>query len=267
MSIHKTAIVSKKAKLADKIEVGPFTIIGDNVKIGKNCQIASHCVIDGNTTIGEGNKIFHGAIVGSPPQDLKYKGEKSLLEIGNNNIIREYTTINPGTSTGSKTKIASNNLFMAYSHVAHDCIVGNDCIVANVGTLAGHVTVEDGVVIGGLAAVHQFCRVGKMSIVGGCSKAVQDIPPFSTCDGHPAEIYSLNLIGLRRKKISNESITDLKKAYKILFFSGLITSHAVEKVLKELPSSEEVKYLIDFIKNSKRGLCHSIKSHQTSELV
>ena len=255
MKIHPTAIVDKKAKLADGVEVGPYAIIGPNVEIRKGACIGSHVVVDGYTTIGEGCCIFTGAVVGSVPQDLKYKGEKTLLKIGNNNVIREYVTLNPGTHKGSSTSVGDGNLIMAYSHVAHDCVIGNGCIIANSGTLAGHVTVEDKVVIGGLAAVHQFVRVGKMAIIGGCSKVVKDIPPFSTCDGHPARVYGLNLVGLTRAGISKEAKEALRKSFKILFHSGLSFKTGIEKVKEEVNVFEEVKYLLAFVKNSERGVC------------
>lgn len=255
MAIHKTAIIDSKAKLATGIEVGPYSTIGPNVTIAKNVKIGSFCVIDGNTTIAEGCSIFTGAVIGSIPQDLKYKGEKSFLEIGKNNIIREYTTMNLGTGEGGTTKVGSNNLFMAYSHIAHDCIVGDDCIIANCGTLAGHVTIEDKAVVGGLVAIHQFVRMGKISIVGGCSKVVQDIPPFSTCDGHPTKVYGLNLIGLKRAGVAEDSINGLKHAFKFLFRKGLSLPHALEKIQKEIPQSEEIKHLIHFFQTSERGVC------------
>lgn len=262
MQIHPTAIVSKKARLATDSQVGPYTIIGDNVVIGSKTQVGAYCIIEGNTTIGKHCQVFTGAILGSRPQDLKYKGEKSFLEIGDNNIIREYSTFNPGTKENNKTIIGNNNLFMAYSHVAHDCIVGDNCIIANNGTLAGYVTIEDKAAIGGLVAIHQFVRVGSLSIIGGCSKVVQDIPPYSTCDGHPARIYGLNLIGLKRNGISPESIRQLNRAFKILFNAGLSMKHAIEKLEKEIKPSNEVLYLINFIKNSKRGITHSCRSRR-----
>lgn len=260
MQIHPSAIVSPKAKLADGVIVGPYSIISDNVTIGASTKIGAHCVIEGNTSIGEGCEIFTGAVVGSRPQDLKFKGEKVFLEIGNNNIIREYCTLNPGTGEGAKTTLGDGNLLMAYSHIAHDCKVGNGCVLANNCTLAGHVTIEDKVVIGGIVAIHQFVRVGMLSITGGCSKVVQDIPPFSTCDGHPARVYGLNLIGLRRKGISNASIKQLDQAFKIIFNSGLSVKHAVEKVEKESEKSAEIAYLISFTKSSERGLSRSARS-------
>lgn len=259
MQIHPTAIVCPKAKLADDIQVGPYTFIGDNVIIDQATKIDSHCVIEGNTTIGKSCQVFTGAVIGSRPQDLKYKGEKSFLEIGDNNIIREYCTFNPGTEENSKTIVGNNNLFMAYAHIAHDCIVGNDCIIANNGTLAGYVTIEDKAVVGGLVAIHQFVRVGTLSIIGGCSKVVQDIPPYSTSDGHPAKVYGLNLVGLRRNNISNGSIDQLKHAFKILFNSGLSVKHALESIEKEIPPNQEVSYLVNFIKKSQRGIAHSCR--------
>jgi UDP-N-acetylglucosamine acyltransferase len=257
MKIDSTAIVSKKAKLADDIQVGHYTIIADNVKIGAGTKIGAYCVIEGNTTLGKNCEIFTGAVIGSRPQDLKYKGQRSYLEIGDNNIIREYATFNLGTEEGSRTIAGNNNVFMAYSHIAHDCIVGNDCIIANSGTLAGHVTIEDKAVVGGLVAIHQFVSVGRLSIIGGCSKVVQDIPPYSTCDGHPAHIYGLNLIGLRRNGIPKESIEKLHRAFNILFNLGLSMKHALEKAEKEIEPCSEVSSLIQFIKESKRGIAVS----------
>lgn len=263
--IHPRAVVSKKAKLALGVEVGPFSVIGDNVRIGAKTVIGAHCLITGNTAIGKSCEIFTGAVVGSRPQDLKYKGEKSFLEIGDNNIIREYSTFNPGTKEGSKTTVGNNNLFMAYTHIAHDCDVGNYCVIANNGTLAGHVTIEDRTVIGGLVAIHQFVRVGKLSIIGGCSKVVQDIPPYSTCDGHPARVYGLNLIGLRRSGVNRDTIKKLHLAFKLLFNSGVSVKHAAEKAAREILPAEEITYLLDFIKGSQRGLVRSCRIHSGLE--
>lgn len=259
MQIHPAAIVSKKAKLADDIQVGPYSVITDNVSIGVGTKIGAFCVIEGNTSIGKACEIFTGAVIGSRPQDLKYKGEKVFLEIGDENIIREYCTFNPGTEEGAKTVVGSNNLFMAYSHVAHDCVIGNNCVIANNGTLAGHVTIEDRAVVGGLVAIHQFVRIGTLSIIGGCSKVVQDIPPYSTCDGHPARIYGLNLVGLRRQNIHKDTIQQLDHAFKILFNEGFTLEHALGKVEKEVKISQEVSHLINFVKNSQRGITHSCR--------
>jgi UDP-N-acetylglucosamine acyltransferase len=254
--IHPTALVSKKAKIDTDVEIGPYTTIGEKVKIAKGVSIGSFCVIDNNTTIGAGCKIFPGAVIGTIPQDLKYDGAPSSVIIGENNIIREYVTINLSTMEGSSTVVGHNNLIMAYSHVAHECAIGNHCIIANGGTLAGHVTLEDRVVIGGLTAIHQFVRLGTMSIVGGCSKVVTDIPPYSTCDGHPAKFYGLNLIGLKRAGVSLQSIHNLKTAYKIFFQSGLNKKHALEEIKKTITPSREIDHVIEFIESSQRGLCH-----------
>jgi len=255
--IHKTAIVDSKAKIADDVEIGPYTVVGPEVTIGKNVKIASHCIIKGKTTIGKDCQIFPGAVIGEVPQDKKFSGGKGIcLEIGEGNIIREYVTIHLGTlEGGGKTIIGNNNLLMAYSHVAHDCVVGNHCVMANVGTLGGHVTLEDNAVVGGLSAVHQFVRVGRLAIIGGCTKVVQDIPPFSMCDGHPAKVFNVNLIGLKRANISKETILLLKQAFKILFSAGLSKTHAIEKIEKEIQPTPEVEHLIFFAKTTKRGLC------------
>ena len=252
--IHPSAVVSKKAKLSGDIEIGPNSIISDNVEIKKGCRIGANCVIEGNTVIGNNCQVFTGAVIGSIPQDLKFKGEQTQVIIGDNNIIREYVTVNLATSATAKTIIGDDNLLMAYTHVAHDCVIGNSCVIANCGTLAGHVTIEDNAVVGGIVAIHQFTRVGVYSIIGGCSKVVQDIPPYSTCDGHPAKVCGLNSVGLRRAGVSKEAIRSLKHAFKLLFFSELSFSHAIERINKELPSCAELTRLIKFIQSSKRGI-------------
>jgi len=254
--IHSTAIVAKGARLEAGVEIGPYSIIGEQVKLAAGVKIGSFCVIDGDTAIGANSDVFTGAVIGSIPQDLKYDGAKSAVVIGENNIIREYVTVNLSTAEGSKTIIGNNNLIMAYSHVAHDCLVGDNCIIANSGTLAGHVTLEDKVVVGGLVAIHQFVRVGTLSIIGGCSKVVTDIPPYSTCDGHPAKFYGLNLVGLRRAGVTSESMQHLKNAYKVYYQSGLTKNHALDEIKKTVTLCEEVKHLIEFISSSQRGLCH-----------
>lgn len=265
MQIHPTAIVSKKASLAGDVVVGPYTIIGDNVAVGQGVKIGSHCVIEGNTKIGKSCTVFTGSVIGSPPQDLKYKGEKSFLEIGDNNIIREYCTFNPGTGEGGRTVIGDDNLFMAYCHVAHDCKVGNNCVIANNGTLAGFVTIYDRAVVGGLVAIHQFVRIGAYSIIGGCSKVVQDIPPYSTCDGHPARVYGLNLVGLRRSEIPRDSIKELDRAFDTLFNSGLSIKNAVSKLENSNNPCSEVRHLLEFIKGTNRGISHSCRAFDKTE--
>lgn len=255
--VHKTAIIHPNAKLDKGVTVGPYSVIGPGVVVGEGVKIGSHCVVEGRTTIGKDCRIFTGAVIGSPPQDKKYKeSDQVTLTIGEGNVIREYVTMNPGTvEGGGETTVGQNNLFMAYSHVAHDCVIGNNCVMANSGTLAGHVTLEDNAVVGGLSAVHQFVRLGRLSIVGGCSKVVQDIPPFSMCDGHPARVYNLNIVGLRRAKIPVATIESLKKAFKILFNSGLTKTNGIAAILAEVSPCPEIDHLIFFAKTTKRGLC------------
>lgn len=252
--IDSRAIVSSKAQLAGGVTVGPFAVIGDKVKIASGTIIDSFAQISGNTEIGKNCHIFSYAVIGSPPQDLKYKGQKSFLIIGQENCIREFVTINPGTEEGSKTDIGNNNLIMAYSHIAHDCQVGSFNIFANAATLAGHVTIGDRVVIGGLVAIHQFCRLGDLSIIGGCSKVVQDIAPYSMADGHPAVVRGVNLIGLRRAKFSSLTISNLKKAFKLIFFENHSFTEAKALVSQKLPADKEIDKLVEFISSSKRGM-------------
>lgn len=257
IQIHKTAIIHPGVKLSPGVNIGPYSVVEDNVTLGDNVRIGSHCVITGQTTIGRNCKIYSGAVIGSAPQDKKHSSDDNVfLNIGENNIIREYVTINPGTLEGlGKTVIGDNNLLMAYSHIAHDCIIGNNCTLANTATLGGHVTLEDNAVVGGLVGVHQFVRLGRLSIIGGLSKVVQDIPPFSMCDGHPAQIYGINTIGLKRSGIPLKTINLLRKAFKIIFHSGLAKTHALEKAINDLGSFPELEHLIFFIKTSDRGIC------------
>ncbi|MFH0771158.1 MAG: acyl-ACP--UDP-N-acetylglucosamine O-acyltransferase [Candidatus Omnitrophota bacterium] len=254
MKIHPTAIVDKKAQLADDVEVGPYCFIGPNVKIGNKTSIGAHVVLDGYTTIGDNNKIFAGAVIGSMAQDLKYKGDRSYVVIGDNNIIREYVTINMGTNKDSSTIVGDNVLLMAYSHVAHDCVIKDGVVIANSGTFAGYVTIEEKAVIGGLVGIHQFVRVGKLAIIGGCSKVVQDVVPYANCDGHPLKVYGLNTIGLKRAGISENSRSALKKAFKIIFDSGLAIPSVLKKIRSEVPGCPEVNELIKFINSSERGI-------------
>lgn len=252
--IDKKAIVSEKARIDSSVSIGPYAIIGPDVEIGAGTSIDAFAQVIGHTKIGKNCHIFSNAVIGNAPQDLKYKGEKSFLIVGDNNIIREFVTMNLGTEKDSRTIIGNNNLIMAYSHIAHDCVVGNNNVLANCATLAGHVTIEDKVTVGGLVAIHQFCRLGMLSIIGGCSKVVQDVAPFSMSDGHPSATCGLNIIGMKRANFSLESVRVLKKAFKILFFEGHPFDKAEEIVRKELPSTKELSYLLSFISSSKRGL-------------
>ncbi len=253
-NIHKTAIIENGAQLGDNITVGAFTIIGKDVKIGDGNTISSHTVIEGKTTIGENNHIFSHAAIGTIPQDLKFDGEDVELIIGNNNKIREYTLFNPGTiGGGSITKIGDNNLFMGYSHVAHDVIVGNNCVFANVATLAGHVEIADNVVIGGLTPIHQFCKIGSNVMVAGGSVVTQDIPPFCLAEGNRAVLRGLNLNGLRRRFKNRNDIDEIRKAYKAIFESGSAISD-IAKELLETNNNEYVHELANFVIATKRGI-------------
>lgn len=253
--IHPTAIISKNALIEedDSIEIGPYAIIEENVAIRKGCKIGPNVHIHGYTDIGRGCKIFTGAVIGSTTQDLKYRGGKTYLKIGEENTIREFVTINTGTAEGDTTSIGNNNLIMAYVHIAHNCTIGNNVVMANASTLAGYVIVDDFAIIGGLVGIHQFCRVGSYSIIGGCSKITKDIIPFVVADGHPAIPYGINKIGLKRKNFSSEKIAHIEDIYKVLFRSGLNVSEAM-KELENMQRTEEIAYLIDFIKSSKRGI-------------
>ena len=254
VKIHPTAIVHPDAELGEGVEIGPYTIVAGTIKIGDRTRVGAHAVIEGNTTIGEECEIFTGAVIGSVTQDKKYDGGASYLRIGNRNRIREYATINPGTKEGTETVIGNENLLMAYCHVAHDCLIGNQAILANNATLAGHVLIQDRAIIGGLSAGHQFVRIGTLAIVGGCSKVVQDVPPYMMADGHPATTQGINSVGLDRAGISKEEKLQLKKSYKILFREGLTVKNATAKIQKEIPLTPAIQTLLEFLKESERGL-------------
>lgn len=254
MIIHPTTIISPKAQLERGVEVGAFSIIGENVKIEKGTKVGPRVFIDGYTSIGKNCRIFTGAVIGSPPQDLKYQKKESYIKIGDNNTIREYTTINPGTDEGDTTKIGNNNFIMAYSHIAHNSTLEDEIILANCATLAGYVYLEKNCIIGGLVAIHQFCRVGKYAIIGGCSKVTQDILPFSIADGHPAKPYGANKVGLKRHDFSPATVKTLKRAFFYLLGAKLNTSQAIKKIKDNLPSLPEIEYLLDFISSSKRSV-------------
>ena len=251
---HSSAVIHPKAQIGDNCFIGPFCVIGENVSLGENCRLHSHVVIDGDTTLGKSNEIFPFASIGSKTQDLKWRGGTTRTVIGDQNTFRENVTINSATGDGEVTRVGSNNHVLAYSHIAHNVTLGNHVIMSNVATLAGHVTVEDRAVIGGLAAIHQFCRIGKMSIIGGCSKVVQDVPPFMMADGNPAETRTINKIGLERNGISAEAQSALKLAFKILFREGLTIPNALKRIEEELPQSPELLHLIQFVRRSERGI-------------
>ena len=253
--IHPTAVVSSKAKISDGVTVGPFSSIGDNVTIGKDTLIGSHVIIDGHTTIGEGNKIYPFVSLGLPPQDIGYKDEDTGLVVGNENIIREFVTVNRATTKQDRvTKIGSGNYIMAYSHIAHDCVLGNSIIMSNAATLGGHIEIGDHAIIGGLVAIHQFVRVGAYAFIGGKSAIVKDIPPFMMASGDRAKLYGLNQTGLKRQGFSREKIDNLKKAYKIIWRDHNLFNEALEMVRNEIPPFEELDMLMEFLTNSKRGI-------------
>ena len=255
MELHPTAIISPQAKLGAGVKVGPYAIIRDNVVIREHTILEAHVVIEDWTEIGENNHFYPYTVIGTPPQDLKFKGEKSLVKIGNNNIFREFITVNRGTlGGGGITTIGNNNYFMAYSHIAHDCKVDNGVIFGNAGTLAGHVEVEDYATVGAFSGVHQFCVVGKYSFIGGYSVITKDVLPYSKSVGNRAKTYGVNFIGLRRKGFSPEAIQNIKSAYKILFQSNLNTTQALEEIESKIKNSPEVDYLVAFIRRSKRGV-------------
>jgi UDP-N-acetylglucosamine acyltransferase len=252
--IHPTAIVHPRAQIGADCAIGPFCVIGEHVVLGDGCQLHSHVVLDGHTTLGHYNEIFPFATVGLKTQDLKWKGGLTRTQIGDHNTFRESVTIHSATGDGEVTVVGSHNHILAYCHLAHNVVVGNHVIMSNVGTLAGHITVEDYAVIGGLVAIHQFCRVGKMSIIGGCSKVVQDVPPFMLVDGNPGQTRTINKIGLERNGVSDEAQTALKQAYKILFREGLTVTNALAQIEAELPPLPEIQHLLQFARTSERGL-------------
>ncbi len=259
-NIHPTAIISPNSELGEGVQIGPYSLVEDYAQIGANTVIGPHVQIDKWTTIGENCKIYFGATLGNPSKDLKYKGERSFARIGNGNVIREYVSISRSTFEDGETVVGDNNLLMNWVNIAHDCIVGSRIIMANFASLAGHVTIEDDARLGAYAALHQFVRVGKMAMAGGCSKIVQDIPPFSLSAGQPARVRDLNRLGIRTSrinplsKLSPETFELLKKAFRLLFRSGLPLRHAVAKAREELPQDPEVEYLLQFIETSQRGI-------------
>jgi len=254
--IHKTAIVDPKAKISSSVNIGPYSIIGPNVEIGKDTDINSHVSIAGHTKIGKNNKIYPFASIGNDPQDLKFKGEISSLEIGNNNKIREYVSINPGTDGGSGvTKIGNNCLFMVSSHVAHDCNIGNNIVVVNNVAIGGHVHIEDNAIIGGNSAVHQFIRIGKFAMIGGMCAVIRDVIPYGLVHGNRSILQGINLIGLRRNNISNQDITLLSNAYKELFKSENLSEN-LKNLSDDFKKNNLVMEILEFLqKDKKRPIC------------
>lgn len=255
MPIHPTAVIDPQALLDEDVEIGPYSVIGPDVTLGPGCRVDNHVTLTGNTTIGADNHFHSGSVIGNIPQDLKYRGEETELVIGRGNTVREFVTVNAGTGGGGgRTVIGDDNLLMAYAHVAHDCILGSRIVLANVATLGGHVSLDDGARLSGLAAVHHFVSIGRLAFVGGCAKVVRDVPPFAMADGNPARIRGLNLEGLKREGLSREDIQALKEAYRLLYRSDYNRAQAIEEIraqgLDERPSAHE---LVRFLVVSEQG--------------
>jgi len=254
VQIHPTAIVDPKAELGSGTIVGPYCVIGPDIVVGQNCWFQNHVTLQGPMRAGSKNKFYAYCSIGQQTQDLKYAGEPTYLEIGDENTFREFVTVNRSTKSDGRTRVGSRGNFLAYSHIGHDCTVGNEVVFSNNGTLAGHVQVGDNAVIGGLTAVHQFCRIGRFAITGGCSKIVQDVPPFMIADGNPAEIRGVNLVGLERKNYPADKVKLIKEAFRLIYRSKYNTAQALEAVRNELEQTGEVREILEFIKNTERGI-------------
>lgn len=259
MAIHPTAVVDSGAQLAEGVEIGPFAVIGDGVVLGEGVSVGAHAVVMGPCVIGARTRIFPHAAVGLEPQDLRHDGSPTLLEIGTDNVFREFTTAHRASSAGErgKTVIGDRNYFMANSHVAHDCLIGSDCVVANSVGIAGHVTVGDGVMMGGLAGVHQHVRIGRLAMVGGGAICAQDVPPFTIAQGDRAKLFGLNVVGLRRAEFESDWMRTLKVAWRTLFVSGLPMRVAYSRVRSESGGDERVLELVSFMEDSSRGVCRA----------
>jgi UDP-N-acetylglucosamine acyltransferase len=251
--VHPTAVVHPKSRIGADCEIGPYCVIGEHAELGPGCRLHSHVVIDGHTRLGQGNEIFPFASIGLRTQDLKWKGGLTRTEIGDHNTIRECVTIHSATGEGEATVIGSHNNILASSHIGHNVVMG-DRVIVSMAALAGHVLVEDYALVGGLCAVHQFCRLGTMSMIAGCAKVVQDVPPYVIVDGNPAEARTINKVGLERNGVSEEAQAALRQAYKILFRDGLTTSNALARIESELPPVAELKHLVQFVRASERGI-------------
>lgn len=252
--IHATAIVSPKAKLGDGITIGPWTLIEDNVVVGDNCRIGPSVMLSSGARLGEGVELHKGAVVSSLPQDLKFEGEETTAEIGNNTVVREYATINRGTEYNHRTIVGANCLIMAYTHIAHDCILGNHVIMANSVNLAGHIEIDDYAIIGGMVPIHQFVKIGTHAMIGGGFRVQQDICPYALVGGYPLKVICVNTIGLKRREFSRETIKTLEETFKLLFFSEYNTSQALNAITSEVELIPEVKTILHFIERSERGL-------------
>jgi UDP-N-acetylglucosamine acyltransferase len=252
--IHPTAIVDGKAAIGQGTVIGPYCIVGPDVVLGSDCWLQHHVTLAGPMTAGARNKFYAYCSIGQQTQDLKYKGEPTYLEIGDENTFREFVTVNRSTTAEGKTRIGHRGNFLAYSHIGHDCAVGDAVVFSNNGTLAGHVKVGDHAIMGGLTAVHQFCRLGRYAITGGCSKIVQDVPPFMIADGNPAKVRGINIVGLERTGFAAEAIKTIKEAFRLIYRSKYNTRQALEAIQQELPATEEITQIVEFIQQSERGI-------------
>jgi UDP-N-acetylglucosamine acyltransferase len=252
--IHPTAIVSPRAELGDNVTIGPYAMVGENCVVGDGCTLEARSVLDRNVRLGVNVSIGIGSVIGGDPQDLKFRGEVTTVEIGEGTRIREYSTINRGTSQSFKTSVGKNCFLMSYVHLAHDCHVGDGVIISNATQLAGHVTVEDRAILSGLSAVHQFVKIGRHAFVGGCSRVAKDVPPYIKAVGNPVKLYGLNSVGLQRSGFSDDAVRELKRAYRLFFRSELNVSQAMERARSELQPLPEVEYFLQFIEESQRGV-------------
>ncbi len=252
--VHETAVVHPDARLSHDVVIGPYCIVGEGVTLGPGCTLASHVRLDGPLTCGAGNRFFHGAAIGGEPQDKKYTGDVSGVRIGDDNLFREYVTVNRATRASAETVIGNSNLFMAYVHIAHDCLIHDHVVLANSVNLAGHVEAEDHAIVGGVTPVHQFVRIGCHSIVGGGFRVPKDIPPYMKAGGNPLRIVGLNSLGLERHRFSPDVCRDLKETFRILCRAGLNVSQALAKLREKFPDSREVRHLVEFVEASDRGI-------------
>ena len=253
-TIHPSASIAPDAKLGVGVEVGPFVIIGEACEVGDGCVIAARATLERNVRLGANVKVGIGAVLGGDPQDLKFRGEFTTVEIGDGTSIREYVTVNRGTAESGRTSVGRNCFLMAYVHLAHDCHLGDGVMISNATQLAGHVTVEDRAILSGLTAVHQFARIGRHSFVGGCSRVSKDVPPFSKAVGNPIKLYGLNSVGLQRNGFPDDVVRDLKRAYRLVFRSDLNVSQGLERAREEVPQGDEVAHFLRFIEESQRGV-------------
>ena len=252
--IHPTAIISPDAKIGNNVEIGPFVVVGEGCEVGDGCSLGARVTLERNVKLAARVKVGVGSVLGSDPQDLKFKGEQTWVEVGEGTHIREYATINRGTSYSHRTTVGRDCFIMSYVHLAHDCQVGNNVIISNATQLAGHIVVEDFAIISGVSAAHQFVRIGAHSFVGGCSRVAKDVPPYLKAVGNPVKLYGLNSVGLQRRGFSDETVRELKRAYRLLFRSELNVSQALERARAELQPLPEVTHFLDFIERSDRGV-------------